>query len=44
LPAVVEQIAAAPAILIIGDVVTRSAPWRQPILNHVITQLLEAAD
>jgi len=33
---------AGPAILIIGDVVAHSAPWRHPNLNHVITQLLES--
>ncbi|TMK09550.1 MAG: uroporphyrinogen-III C-methyltransferase [Alphaproteobacteria bacterium] len=44
LPALVEQIDGGPAILIIGDVVAHSAPWRQPNLNHVITQLLEAAE
>jgi len=44
LPALVEQIDRGPAILIIGDVVAHSAPWRHPNLNHVITQLLEAAE
>src|ERR1700716_2403343 len=44
LPARVEQIAAGPAILIIGDVVAHSAPWRHQNLNHVISQLLEAAE
>jgi uroporphyrin-III C-methyltransferase/precorrin-2 dehydrogenase/sirohydrochlorin ferrochelatase len=44
LPALVEQIDGGPAILIIGDVVAHSAPWRHPDLNHVITQLLEAAE
>ena len=44
LPALVEQIAGGPAILIIGDVVAHAAPWRHPNLNHVITQLLEAAE
>src|SRR5437588_3111003 len=44
LPALVGKIDAGPAILIIGDVVAHSAPWRQPNLNHVITQLLEAAE
>jgi uroporphyrin-III C-methyltransferase / precorrin-2 dehydrogenase / sirohydrochlorin ferrochelatase len=44
LPALVEQIDGGPAILIIGDVVAHSAPWRHPNLNHVITQLLEAAE
>ena len=44
LPVLVEQIDGGPAILIIGDVVAHSAPWRHPNLNHVITQLLEAAE
>jgi uroporphyrin-III C-methyltransferase / precorrin-2 dehydrogenase / sirohydrochlorin ferrochelatase len=44
LPALVEQIDGGPAILIIGDVVAHSAPWRHANLNHVITQLLEAAE
>jgi uroporphyrin-III C-methyltransferase/precorrin-2 dehydrogenase/sirohydrochlorin ferrochelatase len=44
LPSLVEQIDGGPAILIIGDVVAHSAPWRQQNLNHVITELLEAAE
>jgi uroporphyrin-III C-methyltransferase / precorrin-2 dehydrogenase / sirohydrochlorin ferrochelatase len=44
LPALVEQVDGGPAILIIGDVVAHSAPWRHSNLNHVITQLLEAAE
>jgi uroporphyrin-III C-methyltransferase/precorrin-2 dehydrogenase/sirohydrochlorin ferrochelatase len=44
LPALVEQIDGGPAILIIGDVVAHSAPWRDSNLNHVMTQLLEAAE
>jgi uroporphyrin-III C-methyltransferase / precorrin-2 dehydrogenase / sirohydrochlorin ferrochelatase len=44
LPALVEKIDGGPAILIIGDVVAHCAPWRHPNLNHVITQLLEAAE
>jgi len=44
LPALVEQIDGGPAILIIGDVVAHSAPWRHSNLNHVIIQLLEAAE
>ncbi len=44
LPALVEQIDGGPAILIIGDVVAHSAPWRHANLKHVITQLLEAAE
>jgi uroporphyrin-III C-methyltransferase / precorrin-2 dehydrogenase / sirohydrochlorin ferrochelatase len=44
LPALVETIDGGPAILIIGDVVAHSAPWRQSNLNQVISQLLEAAE
>jgi uroporphyrin-III C-methyltransferase / precorrin-2 dehydrogenase / sirohydrochlorin ferrochelatase len=46
----VEQIDGGPAILIIGDVVAHSAPWRhskpdeQSYLNDVISNLLEAAE
>src|ERR1700710_583505 len=44
LPRLVEQIDGGPAILIIGDVVAHSAPWRRQNLNHVISELLEAAE
>jgi uroporphyrin-III C-methyltransferase/precorrin-2 dehydrogenase/sirohydrochlorin ferrochelatase len=44
LPALVEKIDGGPAILIIGDVVAHSAPWRQSTLNQVISQLLDAAE
>jgi uroporphyrin-III C-methyltransferase/precorrin-2 dehydrogenase/sirohydrochlorin ferrochelatase len=50
LPDLVEQIDGGPAILIIGDVVAHSAPWRhsnldeQHHLNEVISNLLEAAE
>jgi uroporphyrin-III C-methyltransferase/precorrin-2 dehydrogenase/sirohydrochlorin ferrochelatase len=44
LPDLIERIDGGPAILIIGDVVAHSAPWRRQNLNHVITQLLEAAE
>src|ERR1700710_2754637 len=44
LPRLVEQIEGGPAILIIGDVVAHSAPWRRQNLNHVISELLEAAE
>jgi uroporphyrin-III C-methyltransferase/precorrin-2 dehydrogenase/sirohydrochlorin ferrochelatase len=44
LPALVEQIDGGPAILIIGDVVAHSAPWRQQNLNQVISEILEAAE
>jgi uroporphyrin-III C-methyltransferase/precorrin-2 dehydrogenase/sirohydrochlorin ferrochelatase len=43
LPALVEKIDGGPAILIIGDVVAHSAPWRQQNLNQVISKILEAA-
>ena len=41
LPELVGQIDGGPAILIIGDVVALSAPWRQQNLSRVIAQLLE---
>jgi uroporphyrin-III C-methyltransferase/precorrin-2 dehydrogenase/sirohydrochlorin ferrochelatase len=44
LPDLVGRIDGGPAILIIGDVVAHSAPWRQQNLNHVISQLMEAAE
>jgi uroporphyrin-III C-methyltransferase/precorrin-2 dehydrogenase/sirohydrochlorin ferrochelatase len=44
LPDLVELIDGGPAILIIGDVVAHSAPWRHQNLNPVISQLLEAAE
>jgi uroporphyrin-III C-methyltransferase/precorrin-2 dehydrogenase/sirohydrochlorin ferrochelatase len=44
LPDLVKQIDGGPAVLIIGDVVAHSAPWRQSNLNQVISQLLEAAE
>jgi uroporphyrin-III C-methyltransferase/precorrin-2 dehydrogenase/sirohydrochlorin ferrochelatase len=44
LPALIDEIDGGPAILIIGDVVAHSAPWRYQNLNHVISQLLEAAE
>ena len=50
LPDVVEQIDGGPAVLIIGDVVAHSAPWRQSnlseqyYLDDVISNLLEAAE
>ncbi len=43
LPELVTQIDGGPAILIIGDVVAHSAPWRNFELNDVISNLLEAA-
>ena len=44
LPSLVEKIDGGPAVLIIGDVVAHSAPWRRQNLNHVISKLLEAAE
>jgi uroporphyrin-III C-methyltransferase/precorrin-2 dehydrogenase/sirohydrochlorin ferrochelatase len=44
LPQLVASIDSGPAILIIGDVVAHSAPWRRENLNQVITDLLEAAE
>jgi uroporphyrin-III C-methyltransferase / precorrin-2 dehydrogenase / sirohydrochlorin ferrochelatase len=43
LPALVEKIDGGPAILIIGDVVAHSAPWRHQNLNQIISKILEAA-
>ena len=43
-PTLVEKIDGGPAILIIGDVVAHSAPWREANLNQVISKLLEAAE
>jgi uroporphyrin-III C-methyltransferase/precorrin-2 dehydrogenase/sirohydrochlorin ferrochelatase len=44
LPSLVEKIDGGPAILIIGDVVAHSAPWRHQNFNQVIAELLEAAE
>lgn len=44
LPELVAKIDGGPAILIIGDVVAHSAPWRQSNPSHVISKLLEAAE
>jgi uroporphyrin-III C-methyltransferase/precorrin-2 dehydrogenase/sirohydrochlorin ferrochelatase len=44
LPDLVENIDGGPAVLIIGDVVAHSAPWRHQNLNQVISELLEAAE
>ncbi|MGJ5176762.1 siroheme synthase CysG [Bradyrhizobium oligotrophicum] len=41
LPDLVARIDGGPAILVIGDVVAHSAPWRQQNLSRVIEQLLE---
>ena len=44
LPSLVEQVQGGPAILIIGDVVARSALWRRQNVSSLISQLLEAAE
>jgi uroporphyrin-III C-methyltransferase/precorrin-2 dehydrogenase/sirohydrochlorin ferrochelatase len=44
LPALVERIDGGPAVLIIGDVVAHSAPWRLANLAQAISKTLEAAE
>jgi uroporphyrin-III C-methyltransferase/precorrin-2 dehydrogenase/sirohydrochlorin ferrochelatase len=44
LPALVRQIDGGPAILVIGDVVAHSAPWRQADLDSLISNFLVAAE
>jgi uroporphyrin-III C-methyltransferase / precorrin-2 dehydrogenase / sirohydrochlorin ferrochelatase len=44
LPDLVEGIDGGPAVLIIGEVVARSAPWRHSPLNQVFLELLDAAE
>lgn len=44
LPDLVAQIGRGPAILIIGDVVAHSEPWRLQYLHPMISKLLEAAE
>jgi uroporphyrin-III C-methyltransferase/precorrin-2 dehydrogenase/sirohydrochlorin ferrochelatase len=43
LPDLVADIGDGPAILVIGDVVAQSAPWRRQNLNQTISDLLEKA-
>jgi uroporphyrin-III C-methyltransferase/precorrin-2 dehydrogenase/sirohydrochlorin ferrochelatase len=43
LPELIDKIDGGPAILIIGDVVAHSAPWRHQNLSQTIAQLLEPA-
>jgi uroporphyrin-III C-methyltransferase/precorrin-2 dehydrogenase/sirohydrochlorin ferrochelatase len=43
LPDLVAEVEGGPAILIIGDVVAHSAPWRRQNLNSAISDLLEKA-
>jgi uroporphyrin-III C-methyltransferase/precorrin-2 dehydrogenase/sirohydrochlorin ferrochelatase len=44
LPDLVDRIDGGPAILIIGDVVTHSAPWRTAQLDQLVSQFLVAAE
>jgi len=44
LPALVQQVDGGPAILIIGDVVAHSAPWRAARLAQSFPNLLVAAE
>jgi uroporphyrin-III C-methyltransferase/precorrin-2 dehydrogenase/sirohydrochlorin ferrochelatase len=44
LPDLVEKIDGGPAILIIGDVVAHSAPWRQSDLAQLVSYFQEAAE
>jgi uroporphyrin-III C-methyltransferase/precorrin-2 dehydrogenase/sirohydrochlorin ferrochelatase len=44
LPALVHEIDGGPAILVIGDVVAHSAPWRKAQLDSLISNFLVAAE
>jgi uroporphyrin-III C-methyltransferase / precorrin-2 dehydrogenase / sirohydrochlorin ferrochelatase len=44
LPDLVKKIDGGPAILIIGDVVAHSAPWRQSNPSQIISKLVDAAE
>jgi uroporphyrin-III C-methyltransferase/precorrin-2 dehydrogenase/sirohydrochlorin ferrochelatase len=44
LPALVEKIAGGPAVLIIGDVVAHSAPWRDQNLAQLVSYFQVAAE
>jgi uroporphyrin-III C-methyltransferase/precorrin-2 dehydrogenase/sirohydrochlorin ferrochelatase len=44
LPDLVKKIDGGPAILIIGDVVAHSAPWRQSNPSQLISKLVDAAE
>jgi uroporphyrin-III C-methyltransferase/precorrin-2 dehydrogenase/sirohydrochlorin ferrochelatase len=44
LPALVRETSGGPAILIIGDVVAHSAPWRKANLDSLISNFLVAAE
>ena len=43
LPDLVARIERGPAVLIIGDVVAHSAPWRHQSVNQILSKFLEAA-
>jgi len=43
LPDLVASVGGGPAILIIGDVIAHSAPWRRQNLNLTLSDILEAA-
>jgi len=44
LPALVEQVEGGPAILVIGDVVAHSAPWRRQQLQQLVSTYQVAAE
>jgi uroporphyrin-III C-methyltransferase/precorrin-2 dehydrogenase/sirohydrochlorin ferrochelatase len=44
LPALAAQVDRGPAILIIGDVVAHSAPWRDAGLTQLVSKLQMAAE
>jgi uroporphyrin-III C-methyltransferase/precorrin-2 dehydrogenase/sirohydrochlorin ferrochelatase len=44
LPDLIERIDGGPAILIIGDVIAHSAPWRHSDLHQTLSELLDAAE
>jgi uroporphyrin-III C-methyltransferase/precorrin-2 dehydrogenase/sirohydrochlorin ferrochelatase len=44
LPALVREVDGGPAILVIGDVVAHSAPWRKANLDSLISNFLVAAE
>ncbi|MFL6816834.1 MAG: siroheme synthase CysG [Bradyrhizobium sp.] len=44
LPDLVQKVDGGPAVLIIGEVVARSAPWRHSNPHQLLSELLEAAE
>jgi uroporphyrin-III C-methyltransferase/precorrin-2 dehydrogenase/sirohydrochlorin ferrochelatase len=44
LPALVEQIDGGPAVLVIGDVVAHSVPWRDSNLAQLVSYFQVAAE